>query len=144
MTVDRTEQGAINPACRSIVEDSCDHVTDSGEHVQVSLMGAIGGITDGDTNMCADDYSVDSESEIFTTERRLELIRQDSPKRKMSETSDSSAVTDDDSFAAYYSDNDNYIDESVMWNTVSHNALIYIIHITLSSIRMIHITLSYI
>ena len=114
MTVDRTEQGAINPACRSIVEDSCDHVTDSDEHVQVSLMGAIGGIIDEDTNMCADDYSVDSESEIFTTERRLELIRQDSPKRKMSETSDSSAVTDDDSFAAYYSDNDNYIDESVM------------------------------
>ena len=69
---------------------------------------------DEDTNMCADDYSVDSESEIFNTERRLELIRQDSPKRKVSETSDSSAVTDDDSFAAYYSDNDNYIDESVM------------------------------
>ena len=49
----------------------------------------------------------------------------------MSETSDSSAVTDNDSFAAYYSDNDNYIDESVMLNTDSYNALIYIIHITL-------------
>ena len=47
-------------------EDRCDYVTDSDEHVQVSLMGAIGGIIDEDTNMCANDYSVDSESEIYS------------------------------------------------------------------------------
>ena len=118
MLSERTEPGTVNPACENLVDDSCENIIDN-DNIEVSFMGSNADERLVDENVGDDTYSVESESEIFITERRLELRNQDSPRRRLSETSDSSALTDDDSLGAYYSDNEHYIDESIMWASFS-------------------------
>lgn len=122
--LNRTDNSAVNPACKDIVTDSCDRIIVAEDNLEASLLGDAGIATEivqdiKDNHGNTEAYSVDSESEIFITERRIDVLEDDKKMakrrtlRRTSETSESSLTTDNDSLGPD-SDSEHYLDESIM------------------------------
>ena len=122
--VDRSLYDAVNPGCQDELTESNGKTATAEESLVASLTDALTAMTFDQENMDVPDvnesYSLNSESEIFITERQTDILEDDDRlvgrlPRGRSDTSDSSLnTTDNESLEPLDSNDERNLDESVM------------------------------
>ena len=121
--VDRSGNNVVNPACKDNLTELSERNTTAEASLVASLTDAVTAITFDQGNLDGADvnetYSLNSESEIFITERQLDILEDnDWPVGRVrggrSESSESSLSTDNESLERFGSTDENNLDESIM------------------------------
>ena len=117
--VDRSSNNVVNPACKSNLTKLSERNDTAEASLVASLTDAVTAITNIDGADVNETYSLNSESEIFITERQLDILEDDDrPVGRVlggkSETSESSLNTDNASLEPSDSTDERNLDESIM------------------------------